>query len=492
MRTETDRAGRSAVGVRAAQRLLEVARRDARSGSTGTAWAACLEAAAVGRRTGDAHLVARAAIVLADHDLLAWRTAAERQALCLEALGMLGPSGTGDATTAQLRDRVAAQLASLTSGWSVEPSSPVRAALAPDAAADRLARVRAEHAHLAGPGAAERRLELAAESVSLGRAAGDDDAVAWGALWGLDGLVRLGRRLEFNRALGAFSGLVERLDVPVWRWRLANVHAGLALLEDRPDDVEAALAEARREAAAAKVRSAGYLDLIHRSALAQRTGVRLAELEREVAAAIADAPLFAQGWRAQLLLDLGRTEEAVAIWRTLAPQLEALPTDSDEWFVATAGHARLAIAADDHEGAAAVLEQLRPFAGQHIAGPAETPYGGPVSLVLARLAVHLGDRAAAAVWAADAVSDAERMVAPHYAALARALPIERRTLGPLSPRETEVARCIVDGASNRVIAEELFLSERTVEQHVRSILRKLGAPNRAAVAGWVVRHADGR
>ena len=55
----------------------------------------------------------------------------------------------------------------------------------------------------------------------------------------------------------------------------------------------------------------------------------------------------------------------------------------------------------------------------------------------------------------------------------------------LSPRETEVATLIAQGEANRTIATQLFLSERTVEQHVRSILRKLGLPNRAAVAAWV-------
>ncbi len=41
--------------------------------------------------------------------------------------------------------------------------------------------------------------------------------------------------------------------------------------------------------------------------------------------------------------------------------------------------------------------------------------------------------------------------------------------------------------TNREVARQLFLSERTVENHVSSILRRLELPNRAAVAAWVSR-----
>ncbi|MFC9331759.1 ATP-binding protein [Kitasatospora sp. NPDC057015] len=44
----------------------------------------------------------------------------------------------------------------------------------------------------------------------------------------------------------------------------------------------------------------------------------------------------------------------------------------------------------------------------------------------------------------------------------------------LSPREEQVARLLADGAGNKDIAAALFLSPRTVEQHVAKVLRKLG------------------
>ncbi|MGX9226236.1 response regulator transcription factor [Streptomyces albus] len=52
----------------------------------------------------------------------------------------------------------------------------------------------------------------------------------------------------------------------------------------------------------------------------------------------------------------------------------------------------------------------------------------------------------------------------------------------LSPREEEVARLVALGRTNREIAEVLFLSPRTVEQHVARVLRKLNVTSRDQVA----------
>jgi DNA-binding NarL/FixJ family response regulator len=48
-----------------------------------------------------------------------------------------------------------------------------------------------------------------------------------------------------------------------------------------------------------------------------------------------------------------------------------------------------------------------------------------------------------------------------------------------------VARLVADGLSNKQIGARLFISERTVDSHVRSILNKLGFNSRAQIAGWV-------
>ncbi|MDQ3786225.1 MAG: helix-turn-helix transcriptional regulator, partial [Actinomycetota bacterium] len=48
----------------------------------------------------------------------------------------------------------------------------------------------------------------------------------------------------------------------------------------------------------------------------------------------------------------------------------------------------------------------------------------------------------------------------------------------LSPREQDVARLVAQGMTNREIADVLYLSPRTVEQHVAKVLRKLGHKSR--------------
>ena len=57
----------------------------------------------------------------------------------------------------------------------------------------------------------------------------------------------------------------------------------------------------------------------------------------------------------------------------------------------------------------------------------------------------------------------------------------------LSPREAEVAALVAAGETNASIGARLFLSDRTVQDHIGHALRKLGLPGRAALASWAVR-----
>jgi DNA-binding NarL/FixJ family response regulator len=58
----------------------------------------------------------------------------------------------------------------------------------------------------------------------------------------------------------------------------------------------------------------------------------------------------------------------------------------------------------------------------------------------------------------------------------------------LTPRERVVLEHVLEGAGNREIAEELVLTVETVKSHVKRILRKLGATNRAELIHRVERH----
>ena len=72
-------------------------------------------------------------------------------------------------------------------------------------------------------------------------------------------------------------------------------------------------------------------------------------------------------------------------------------------------------------------------------------------------------------------------------------PLMRRAAeaGPLSPRELEIAALLTEGRTNREMAADLFLSERTAQNHVQHILTKLGLTNRTQVAAWYRRRPPG-
>lgn len=56
----------------------------------------------------------------------------------------------------------------------------------------------------------------------------------------------------------------------------------------------------------------------------------------------------------------------------------------------------------------------------------------------------------------------------------------------LTPSERRILDHIADGLSNREIAEELGLAEKTVKNHITSLLAKMGMQRRTQVAAWVV------
>ncbi|NUR63267.1 MAG: helix-turn-helix transcriptional regulator [Catenulispora sp.] len=97
--------------------------------------------------------------------------------------------------------------------------------------------------------------------------------------------------------------------------------------------------------------------------------------------------------------------------------------------------------------------------------------------------------AAAPDTAAAAVAVVAPVAAPragHHDSLAGPDTLDRgetaTILGTLTPREQEIAGQVALGRTNRRIAEDLVISERTVDTHVQRILAKLGVANRVQLA----------
>jgi two-component system nitrate/nitrite response regulator NarL len=57
---------------------------------------------------------------------------------------------------------------------------------------------------------------------------------------------------------------------------------------------------------------------------------------------------------------------------------------------------------------------------------------------------------------------------------------------PLSGREERILHCLVDGMSNRTIADTLSMTESTVKVHLKALLRKLRVQNRTQAAVWAL------
>jgi DNA-binding CsgD family transcriptional regulator len=115
-----------------------------------------------------------------------------------------------------------------------------------------------------------------------------------------------------------------------------------------------------------------------------------------------------------------------------------------------------------------------------------------VRVTLGRCYAALGDDEAAAL-EVDAAREAfQRLGAqPDLAALPDADRGWRRAPSPvpLTEREVEVVRLVAAGLTNRAIAKELVLSEKTVARHLANIYAKLGIASRAAATAYAYDHS---
>jgi DNA-binding CsgD family transcriptional regulator len=162
--------------------------------------------------------------------------------------------------------------------------------------------------------------------------------------------------------------------------------------------------------------------------------------------------------RGKALIALGRTQEAETMLLTALATVESHGARYTQWTIwETLGHLYTAEGRDaDAEQAFTTARKL----AEELAATAPEP-------------------ALREAFLSRAIS---RLPAP------AAAPVRKggANVGGLTGREREVAALVATGKSNRAIADELIVSERTVESHVTNILGKLGFTSRAQIAAWVV------
>ncbi|HLL67695.1 MAG TPA: AAA family ATPase [Micromonosporaceae bacterium] len=379
-----------------------------------------------------------------------------------------------------------------------------------------------------GPDGVAQRLAAGARLRTIAAGSGRVDAALWSYVWRVEATLELGAVDALDTEIVELAALVERLGWPLARWHLLRARTARSMIAARYPEAERYARMARETAAATQDFVAQGLFHSVMAELMVRVGIMPAEYEAMMAirryAMVLPVGVVQVGL---LHLAAGDTVQATAALDQLRPALIDHPVNS-RWLATFTMSGELAARLGDAETAAACYAHLAPYEGMY--ANSATGCHGSVARALGLTAGAAGDHDAAVGHLVAAVRQERRIGSLGDAAiaqvdLARALiargrpgdgneavrlaeaaqraadqfgmpPVReradallrqlagRRADDPLTAREREIAALVAEGRSNRAIADQLFLSERTVETHIRNVLTKLGLANRTQVAGW--------
>ncbi len=266
-------------------------------------------------------------------------------------------------------------------------------------------------------------------------------------------------RGDRDAAFGAFyqKGEIERLRGDFDEAEASYRRAGRTGFEPQPGLALLALARGQRELALALIRGAvGGAD----------PGTR-----RRMLPALVTIELAA-----------GRVDEA----RAAADELAAAGSES---------RMPMLKASASHANAAVLLEESDPLGALDAARRASALWRDldvPFELAQCRALIARAHRALDDEASADVEFQAARAVFTELGATpsVEELDVLRRGFGdvPLTAREVEVVRLVASGLTNRGIAAQLYLSEKTVARHLSNIFAKLDVPSRAAATAYAYEH----
>ncbi len=187
----------------------------------------------------------------------------------------------------------------------------------------------------------------------------------------------------------------------------------------------------------------------------------------------------------EILLADGQLEPARAACDELEEISRSFPTDV---LAAMAAHARGAVEleAGDARRAIGPLRQAVEI-WQRVGAPY---LAARVRVLVGRACRGLGDEEGAGMELEAARAVFEKLEAAPDVARVAALAGKAAPARPhgLTPRELEVLRLVASGKTNKGIAAELFVSEKTVDRHVSNILTKLDVASRTAAAAFAFEH----